>query len=217
MKCFARWKFDNTNDLYFRDQTILQYGDSWKLRANFVLLNPGSAKPLDGQQYNDYLEEQNLPYFVRPKVDESYHRFSIDRLMRDVLTLYSTVYSGGAIKIYNLFNLKNQHSSKAIEQFNDNISHIDMFSSEAEIIYCDAPVVIASGGNARHEPLLKKELIKYIRIDKTQQLYGLLKASNNLYSIKKVTSDDNSLFNTYHPSYTFKYGNKTVFENPKKT
>lgn len=47
MKCFARWEPESGSGVCFRDQTILQFGNSWKLLASFVLLNPGSALPLD--------------------------------------------------------------------------------------------------------------------------------------------------------------------------
>lgn len=55
-KCFAKWKEDQKIGLCFRDQTILQFGDSWELLASFVLLNPGSALPIERKPYDEYLE-----------------------------------------------------------------------------------------------------------------------------------------------------------------
>lgn len=45
MRCFARWKKDDDSEIFFRDQTTLQFGSGWDLRSSFVLLNPGSAHP----------------------------------------------------------------------------------------------------------------------------------------------------------------------------
>lgn len=217
MQCFARWKIDTHHNLYFRAQTILQYGDSWSLLANFVLLNPGSAVPLNESSYNQYLEEMNLPFFVKAKKNEFYYKFSIDRLMSDLLRLYSSTYSGGVIRLYNLFNLRNQDSTGAIEQFKENKNHVNMFSLKDEIMYGEAPVVIASGRHAYSDPLLTDELKRYIRIAKPHQLYSISRAGDLLFSIKEAAPDENGVINSYHPSYTFKYGNETVFNNQSNT
>jgi len=34
MQCFARWNEDEQSGLCFRDQTMLQFGDSWDLLAS---------------------------------------------------------------------------------------------------------------------------------------------------------------------------------------
>jgi hypothetical protein len=66
MRCFARWKKDDDSEVFFRDQTILQFGDEWDLRANFVLLNPGSALPLNDIDQTEFLKSNKLPFFVEP-------------------------------------------------------------------------------------------------------------------------------------------------------
>ena len=114
-KCFARWKELDSN-LSFRDQTILQFGDSWNLLANIVLLNPGSAMPVKEKGIqNKYLEDKNLSFYVSG--DGEYYEFNLDPLMKNLIKLYSSKYDGGVIKIYNLFNLKNQKSNKAIDEY----------------------------------------------------------------------------------------------------
>ena len=47
MQCFARWEKDDEAGVYFRDQTILQFGNNWDFLSSFILLNPGSALPLN--------------------------------------------------------------------------------------------------------------------------------------------------------------------------
>lgn len=131
MLCFARWKNDTTANVSYRDQTILQFGTSWGLIANVVLLNPGSALPLNEIDQSDLLRSKSLPFFVEPEAGEKYVEFSIDRLMNDVLGLFSKHFDGGTIRLLNLFNLKNQHSAEAIQQSQEHYQHNKMFSPDS--------------------------------------------------------------------------------------
>lgn len=209
MRCFARWEKDETAGVFFRDQTILQFGNCWDFRASFILLNPGSALPLNEVDKTSLLREKQLPFFVEPRKGEKYLEFSIDRLMNDVLSLFSTEFSGGTIRIYNLFNLKNQNSGEAIGQFLSNCSHPRMFSKESEIRFCEAPVIVASGGNARNNPTLRNELIRYVSLVRAENLYVISRIGSNEFSILKAIPDASGFIESYHPSYTFKYGNIT--------
>lgn len=208
MQCFARWEKDDKAGVFFRDQTILQFGNSWDLLANFILLNPGSALPLNEVSKTDFLRAKKLPFFVEPEEQEKYVEFSIDRLMQDVLKLFSSSYDGGTIRLYNLFNLKNQYSGEAIEQFKENAKHPKMFSSESEIKFCDAPVIVASGGNAKDSEL-KKQLIKHIQLAPKDNLFALRQKEPKKYSLTRAEPDAAGFVDSYHPSYTFKYGNTT--------
>jgi hypothetical protein len=211
MKCFARWEIDEKSGVFFRDQTILQFGNSWDLLANFILLNPGSALPLNSEDQTAYLESKGLPFFVKPQSEEKYVEFSIDRLMNDLFRLFSTKKDGGTIRLYNLFNLKNQHSSDAVFEFDAHMGLQKMFAKDSEIAFYNAPVVIASGSNAVHNPRLKQELLRYIALAKPENLYKLSKVERRLFSILKVnTYGDELLVDSYHPSYTCKYGNTTT-------
>ena len=199
MQCFARWEKDDASGVFFRDQTILQFGNSWDLLASFILLNPGSALPLNHESKTEYLRSKKLPYFVE---------FSIDRLMRDVLKLFSTHFDGGTIRLHNLFNLKNQNSGEALTQFEKNKENPKMFSSESEIKFCGAPVIVASGGNAAGTEL-KIQLIKHIQLAPKENLYALNRKAPGKFSFAKIESDASGFVESYHPSYTFKYGNST--------
>jgi len=209
MRCFARWKIDNTNNLFYRDQTILQFGNSWDLVANFVLLNPGSATPINETDQSDLLRSHSLPFFVEPEVGEKYFEFSIDRLMNDVIKLFSKHFDGGTIRLFNLFNLKNQNSAEALQQSQDHYQHKKMFSPNSEILYCGAPVIIASGGNAKGNARLAAELIRHSSLASTSQLHALRKTGDRHFAIKRAMPDESGFIDSYHPSYTFKYGNTT--------
>jgi len=208
MKCFARWGRDNETDVFFRDQTILKFGNSWDLLASFILLNPGSALPLNNESKTDFLRSKELPFFIEPEVGERYVEFSIDRLMYDIVKLFSSDFAGGTIKLYNLFNLRNQFSGEAVEQLNNNMRHPKMFSADSEIIFCNAPVIVASGRNAKH-PELKKQLIKYIQLAPAENLFALCKKESKKFQIQAAEIDASGFVDSYHPSYTFKYGNST--------
>ena len=210
MKCFARWHKGNESGALYRDQTILQFGDSWELRASFVLLNPGSAVPLNETDQTEYLRTQALPFFVEPVGGETYVEFSIDRLMNDVIKLFFNKHSGGTIKLYNLFNLKNQNSGEAMEQFSKNQTHSKIFTEDQDIKFCDAPVIIASGKNVNKNLILKQEVMRYISLANANRLYKIARAGKKSFSIVKAAPDKHGLVDSYHPSYTFKYGNSTT-------
>ena len=207
-KCFARWKELDSN-LSFRDQTILQFGDSWNLLTNIILLNPGSALPIKEKGIqNKYLEDKNLSFYISG--DSEYYEFNLDPLMRDLIKLYSSKYNGGVIKIYNLFNFKNQKSNKAIEEYKQYHEIELIHTKKEEIKYNDMPVVIATGNNVFSHEKLINELKKYINLANNEQLYSIQKSEDKKYKIEKAKLNKDLLIESYHPSFTFKYGNATI-------
>ncbi len=212
MKCYARWTVSQREGVFFRDQTLLQFGDDWSVIASFVLLNPGSATPLNQESQTGFLRAKQLPFFVAPGKNQEYYRFSIDRLMNDILKSFQAVYDGGVIRIFNLFNLKNQQSSDAMHQLIQYQQEPSMFSHRREIDYCSRPVVIASGQNAFKLPNLKKELLKYVSIADDGALYALSHIGDKKYGLIHTQPRSDGLVESFHPSFTFKYGNTTVFE-----
>lgn len=209
MKCFARWQKDDEAGVFFRDQTILQFGNSWELHANFILLNPGSALPLDDSDQTEFLRGMRLPFFVQPKDGEKYVEFSVDRLMLDLIKLFSAHFSGGTILLHNLFNLKNQHSGEAVGQLEANAAHAKMFSKDNEISFCHAPVIVASGGNSADNVLLRKESIRLVGMADPDNLFALSRIGPKDFSILRAKPNADGFVESYHPSYTFKYGNRT--------
>ena len=209
MKCFARWHEDKSG-LCFRDQTILQYGDSWELLVNIVLLNPGSAKPLDNIPQDEFLKSKNLPFFIDCDNYTNYYRFNVDQLMGYLIQFYSSKYSGGVIKMYNLFNLKNPKSDDAIKQYNKHQSKRRMHTKADDILFCEKDVVIATGKNAFKNQRLKKELKKYISLANKNRLFALNPISEDTYAIIASKPEKDGLIQSYHPSFTFKYGNTTL-------
>lgn len=209
MRCFARWEEDEVSGLCFRDQTILQFGDSWNLLGNFVLLNPGSAVPLNGNDQTVFLKTKAMPFFIDPVGYEKYVGFSIDPLMRHIINLFKKTCQGGVIKLYNLFNLKNQNSNAALTQLAKHSDHVRIFTKDSDIKFCDAPVIIAAGANAANVPALKDELIRHVTMVPSGHLYKLARTGESEFSIVKAQPGNGGFVDSYHPSYTFKYGNTT--------
>ena len=206
MRAYARWTKENEN--FFRDETILQFGKSFDLIANIILLNPGSATPKSDKSVNEFLVSKNLPYLKKPATGQNYYEFNLDPLMRNLLGCFGEVYSGGVIKIYNLFNLKNSNSDEAIGML-DSLDSKYLFASEANFL--DKPVIFATGDKVNANERLKDEIIKYYNQAKNNPKYYLTKTDKKEFRFKKVQNKED-IFNSYHPSYTFVYGNRTVCE-----
>lgn len=208
-QCFARWK--EINNLCFRDQTILQFGDRWDLLASFVLLNPGSAEPLVPMvKKNTELELKKLPFYVN---SGDYYKFSVDPLMEDLIGLYQKRNLSGVLKLYNLFNLREPNSTKAKEKFKHWQTCPDlMFTAEEDVKFGIAPVIIACG---RDLPKGSTDMLnKYIDWAKPEQLYSISKKKPALFIIEK--GDGGNENGRYHPSFVFKNGSVELGETCEK-
>jgi len=207
MKCYARWTKDKEN--FYRDQTILQFGESWELIANIILLNPGSAVPKSDDSVDDFLASKNLPYFVKSDHNQNYYEFTIDPLMRNIINCFKNKQDAGVIKIYNLFNLKNQDSKKALLEYQQNIDNPYIHTEKKDILYDNKKVIIATGESNLIDNL-KTELKKYIQLADNNNLYALQKIAKQKYTFKDSTVNKDGLIGSFHPSYTFGYGNATL-------
>lgn len=208
MRCFARWHEDEQRGIFFRDQTILQFGDSWNLVASLVLLNPGSAVPL-GVPKTEELRKMELPYFIEPSDGEHYYEFRLDPLMRNVLGAFSKIFAGGAVKIYNAFNLKNKDSKEALLQLTGLFGHPSLLDDKQNIVFLSAPVIFGPGMSAANNPLLRRQLQKYIDLAGDEVRYGIQRIGHRRFAAIRV-NPDRALY-SYHPSYSFTRGNSTSF------
>ncbi len=119
MKVYARY-FEE-NDLGFRRDTILQFGNSWDLIGSIVLINPGSAAPSNTPVSPEILEK--LLSITQTNDPNSWKEFSPDPTMWQIEKLFSGKFIGenknlnGVIQLFNLFNLRNANLSEALELF----------------------------------------------------------------------------------------------------
>jgi hypothetical protein len=212
MNCFARWKRGRSPAAYFRDQTVLQFGGGWDLLASFILLNPGSAMPAGQDSQNEFLAAKRLPYFVTPRDGEQYFAFTIDPLMRSLVQLFSPVFPRGVIKLYNLFNFRNQDSSDALADLERHSHEPAMFSNASEILFAGRPVVIAAGRAPFAVARLGNELRKYVSLCDPSLLYTVSKIGTKKFAVTKAQVGPDGLVDSFHPSHTCKYGNSTAFD-----
>ena len=133
--------------------------------------------------------------------------------MSSVIKLFRGKYSGGTIKLYNLFNLKNQDSVDAIKQVKKYKKHPKMFAKDEEIKYGKAPVIVACGKAAFRTlsavELLKPVLAQYIAKSSSILRVAKGESGGRQYSIRRAKPDASGFIDSYHPSYTSKYGNST--------
>lgn len=209
-QCFARWHEDLVSGACFRDQTILQFGDSWELRASLVLMNPGSAIP-NGELATEELTSRTLPYFVVPRAGEEYYKFDIDPLMRSTLRSMSEIFEGGVVKIYNTFNLKNQQSGEALASFRRHITHPRMMDEMDDVCFLSAPVIFGPGrATAKHQEL-GEQLLRFVDRVPEGNLFGIKRIEGRRFGVKACSKSE--ALDSYHPSFTFKYGNTTCFRD----
>lgn len=185
MKVYARY-FEE-NGLEFRRDTILQFGNRWDLIGSIILINPGSATPLNTSIQPDAL--MKLLSISQTSDSESWKEFSIDPTMRQIDKLFRGQYIGydrplnGVIQLFNLFNLRNQNLSQALELFKS-ISNFNIVSIENDIKKIGKkPVYLGWGSSGKNE-------LRNI----AKKVFEILPKQPYLYD----RFEDNSF---YHPQY----------------
>lgn len=206
--CFAKWNEDKEGNAY-RDGTILQYGDSWELIGNVVLLNPGSSVPINNTTANKYIKD-HYRYFDD---NGEYYEFSVDPLMKSLVELFKKKYpNSGVIGIFNLFNLKNPDSEGALEEFAKHSESEFMQTPEEAIDFHNVWVMVSTGKNVHTHTKLEKQLHNYVAKAPKNSLFSIQRKDKTTFLVKEATPDKNGLVESYHLSYTSKYGNTTEWE-----
>jgi hypothetical protein len=123
LKSYA--EYFEENDVFYRRNTLLQFGHSWDLIGSAVLANPGSAEPISNISskplalISKFYEEFRCSEKIQPN---NWHEFSPDSTMRFVEKIFNGWYLGknieldGVIQLFNTFNIKDQKLERALEQ-----------------------------------------------------------------------------------------------------
>lgn len=209
MQCIARWYEDPNTGTPFRDQTLLQFGESWQLLANLVLFNPGSARPLDAENQTERLRALGLPSFVPPRRGSRYLAFRLDPLMRRLLKCFAEHYAGGVIRIFNLINVRTPKPGNALQYLTEHEARWPLVTPGDEIQYGDAPVVIATGRRGQELTMLQHEMAKYTARAPRYRLYALRRSGPYDFTVERIDQASGEWVASYHPSYTLHYGNRT--------
>lgn len=191
MKVYARY-FEE-NELEFRRDTILQFGDSWNLIGSVILINPGSAAPRNTPIQSDVLEHL---FTFQANNSDSWREFSPDSTMWQIEKLFNGRFIGqnkplnGVIQLFNLFNLRNANLSEALGLFKTT-SSLNIISIEEDITKIGGKPVYFGWGNTGKYQL--KNITEKIFESTPKQPY-----LNDKF-------EDNSF---YHPRYLQMYHKK---------
>lgn len=207
MKVYAEYFIEN--NMEFRMNTILQFGNSWELIGNIVLANPGSAEPTDKLDDESVIILNN--FYKKYKCNQrfeskNWHEFAPDQTMYRIEKIFGGAYIGekkelnGVIQLFNTFNIKNQYLEEAIGQI-DLESNL-LFSIGIEKYFHDKPTYFGFSKSILNNKILKS-IAKDIFDNSTIKVKGLY---NN-------TFEENSF---YHPSYINRAVNQKHFQWYKK-
>lgn len=150
MKVYAHYKGGCTDGNSYRWRTLLQFGDSWKIIGSVVMINPGSARPLNAElpiQDNDILLQLNQ--FCDK---DAWYAFSNDTTMRFIRSLFKHLYQyrngsselNGVIQIFNLMNIMEENLDKAKERFK-NASQPFAQTTAEDIANLSGPIYLGWG------------------------------------------------------------------------
>lgn len=203
MKVYA--EYFKENDLTFRTNTILQFGNSWDLIGNIVLANPGSAEPIKSLE-EDSKNKINSFYKNYKDVNtfkvENWYEFSPDQTMYRIKKIFNGEYVGekkelnGVIQLFNTFNIKNQYLEEAIQQIN--VKSDLLFSIGIEKYFHNKPTYFGFSND-----ILNNEILKPI----AKNIFD--NSSSEIKNIYKQNFDDNKF---YHPTYINRAINQNHFQ-----
>lgn len=208
MKVFA--EYFEENQLTFRRNTILQFGESWELIGSIVLANPGSAEPLS--KISDESVSKLKVFYKKYRYGDEFNvsnwfEFSVDSTMGFVEKIFNGKYVGkcielnGVVQLFNTFNIKNQNLQGAVDQIG--IESDLLFSYGIEKYFHDKPTYFGFSGEVLNNVVLRKVAM---------QIFN--GASEAVRSIYQSEFSDNSF---YHPMYINRAYNQYHFQNYKNS
>ena len=186
MKVFAR--YFSENGLNFRVNTRVQFGTSFDVIGAAVLINPGSARPIEE------VDSETLPKLKEiTGKDSDWKVFSADSTMRFLEKIFNGSYVGrpkelnGVVMLFNLFNLRDQNLENAL-RLKDKCESKLLFSAEDDLTLIEkAPKIYLGWGEAGKS----QGLLPY-----AEKIFERVKNSQSYY-LKSNFSDNRF----YHPGY----------------
>ena len=206
MRVFA--EYFEQDQLSYRRNTILQFGDSWQLIGNAVLANPGRAEPKQkpdiehlnsiSKFYSEYRRDEEF-------IQDNWQEFGGDPTMGFVQKIFNGGYIdktyklNGVIQLFNTFNIKETKPEKAIEKLEKAIEQVGvesdlLFSPNVERHFHDKPTYFGFGHDIFGHKLLRGVAEKIFK--------------NSSDEVKKIYHSEFSKNKFYHPRW-FSYGHKS--------
>lgn len=203
MNVFA--EYFEENNITYRRNTILQFGNSWQLIGNIVLANPGSATPIVNitQESSVKLKKFYKSYRFGGIFNvENWFEFKVDSTMRFVEKIFNGEYVGnnkelnGVVQLFNIFNIRNPNLEKAVGKIE--IETDFMFPSTIAKYFHDKPTYFGFSKKA-----LKNKTLQKI----AKRIFN--NSSEKILSIYKKGFSDNAF---YHPMYINRAYNQNHFQ-----
>lgn len=198
MKVYAYYYEDQETGIAYRWNTILQFGESWDVIGTVIMKNPGSAAPLHTEIPDSVLEK--LRGFDASGV---WHEFIDDNTMQLIGPLFAEklgVELNGVIRVFNLFNIKDQKLSPALDKLEklsqNNASKC--YTVDEDIKHLCNPVYIGWGDLWKHS---KHQQLKSVARKYFDVAAGL--NSQGWYLSPKLEDKNN---NYYHPQWLMGQG-----------
>ncbi len=188
MKSFA--EYFEENGLFFRKNTLLQFGDSWDLIGSAVLANPGSAEPI--LKISQEVSARVSEFYGRYRGGDSFHaenwfEFSPDSTMRFVEKIFNGWYIGdnielsGVIQLFNTFNIKNKNLHEAVAQIG--VGSELLFSYNIHKYFHDMPTYFGFSNEILANDLLRDVAIHIFNgsSDVVRNIYHRIFSENSFY------------------------------------
>ncbi|NLK67237.1 MAG: hypothetical protein GX282_07175 [Campylobacteraceae bacterium] len=204
MKAYAR--FIKKDDIVYRINTILQFGDSWNHIGNIVLANPGSSNIIS--EISDDIDIELSKFFKKLKKEysrEYWFECKSDPTMKQVKKIFNGWYVddifalNGTVQLFNSFNVRNPKLDEAIisVKYDDSL----LFSEGIEKYFNEKPTYFGFSRAVINNKTLNKRIknIFYNSSDKIRALY-------------KKNFENNSF---YHPMYVNRSYNIDFFKDYK--
>ena len=196
MEVYALYK--KINNVEYRWNTILRFGESWKVIGTVVMKNPGSAAPQE--KTTDELSEilrQN--YCGQQYAGYSWYRFSPDITMKCIEKLFRGYYGekmSGVIRIFNLCNVICPDYKELLNKLrnSDDVDNSLAYTTSFDVEQMSAPIYIGWGNAWKKD--FKNQYISYFE-----------KACEHERSFFDKNICSNSF---HHPLYLMNYGGSKV-------
>ena len=140
MKVFAC--YSDEDEIEYRWNTILQFGESWEVIGTVIMKNPGSANPLQ-TEISDSVQELLNGFDASDK----WYEFTDDSTLRWVGKLFEESLGrelNGVIRVFNLFNVKDQDLGKALDKLAKNKA-LKCFTVDNDVKHLCNPIYIGWG------------------------------------------------------------------------
>jgi hypothetical protein len=206
MKSYA--EYFEEEGVFYRKNTLLQFGDGWELIGSVVLANPGSAEPVSpvpgevltsiSSFYAKYRNAEEIN-------SENWHVFSTDSTMRFVEKIFNGWYVennvelNGVIQLFNTFNIKNQNLQDAVSQIGSNSDHL--FSYNVYQYFNDKPTYFGFSNEVLGNETLRNVAMHIF--------------NNSSSYIRSIYDEDFNKNSFYHPMYINKAYRQPHFKKYK--